>query len=419
MKIGIVGAGYVGLVTGLCLTEKGHDVLCLDVVEEKVRKINSGEPPIYEEGIGELMERNDLKATLNPEGLSDREAIFVAVPTPTKKSGEMETKFLRSAFESLSPLLSESWKVIVVKSTVVPGTTETLASTLPGEPGEDYGLAMNPEFLREGKAIGDFLRPDRIVIGAIDKRSGDTVEKIYAWSDAPILRTDIRTAEMIKYAANSFLATKISFINETANVCSRLGIDVQPVARAVGMDSRISPLFLNAGPGFGGSCFPKDVAALVGRAESVGYEPFLLKSVLHVNERQPLQILEWLDEELVSLEGKKIALLGLAFKAGTDDTRESRSIFLADKLLEQGAEVMAYDPEAVYEKVTKGEMRDVLEGAEAVVVMTDWPEIRDIDLEEAASLVARKLLLDGRRAIDPEKAKKAGFKYYGIGYPRP
>lgn len=415
MKVGVIGTGYVGLITGVCLASKGHEVTCVDVVREKVDKINSKKPPIFEEGLEELLKNVKLHATLDISEVSDCDVVFLAVPTPMKKNGEMETKFILSAAESLAPHLGR-WKVVVVKSTVVPGTTESLRPVL-GE--GNYGLAMNPEFLREGKAVEDFMHPDRIVLGTSDEKSAEVLEKLYEPFNAPIVKTDIRTAEMIKYAANSFLATKISFINEIANICSALGIDVQTVSKAIGMDRRISPMFLSAGPGFGGSCFPKDVSAIVSRAQSVGYEPKLLKTVLRVNDEQPDQIVRWLDHELVSLEDKRIAILGLAFKSGTDDTRESRSILLADMLLERGAEVVAFDPKAGYEKVRSLPLLECIKKAEAVVVMTDWPEVVGLDLNQAAGLVSNKLLIDARRAFQPEAAKKAGFKYYGIGYPLP
>ena len=419
MKVGIIGTGYVGLITGACFARLGHEVTCVDVVPEKVRQINEKKPPIYEEGLEELLKSVKLKATLDVSEVADCDAVFIAVPTPMKESGEMDTRFILSAVESLAPHIPKKWKVIVIKSTVVPGTTESLIPVLPGKPGKDYGLAMNPEFLREGKAIEDFTHPDRIVIGAFDRKSGDTVEKLYEKIDAKKIRTDIRTAEMIKYAANSFLATKISFINEIANICTRLGIDVETVAEAIGLDRRISPHFLSAGPGFGGSCFPKDVHAIISKAESVGYTPELLLSVLDVNDRQPLQVLDWLGRELPSVQKKKIALLGLAFKPGTDDIRESRSIILADKLLEEGADVVAFDPQAKYGKVKQSDLRGALKDAYAVIIMTDWPEIRDLDLKDAAKLVKNGLILDARRAISPEAAKKAGFRYYAIGYPLP
>lgn len=419
MKVGIIGTGYVGLITGVCLAKKGHEVTCVDVIPEKVEKINAKIPPIYEAGLEDLLKEVNLHATLDVSKIADAEVVFFAVPTPMKSSGEMELKYILSAAKSISPYLAQKYKVLVVKSTVVPGTTESLIPVLEGTVGKDYGLAMNPEFLREGKAIEDFMNPDRIVIGSYDKMSGDIVEKLYEPFDAPKIRTNIRTAELIKYAANSFLATKISFINEIANISSRLEIDVGVVSKAIGLDKRISPMFLMAGAGFGGSCFPKDVHAIVARAEGLGYNPRLLKSVLEVNDQQPIQILEWVDKELATLENKKIALLGLAFKSGTDDTRESRSILLADKLLEQGAKVFAYDPEATYNKVEETSINDAITDADAIIVMTDWPQIKNLDLEMASKLVKTKLIFDGRRAINPLSAKKAGFKYYGIGWPLP
>jgi len=347
----------VGTVTAACFAELGHNVVCIDIDPEKVDMINRGEPPIYEDGLEDLLAKHaskTLQATADyDDAVKNSDISFICVGTPSDDEGNIDLSIVRAASESLGAALAKknSYHVVVVKSTVVPQTTENVVvpiieKTSGQTAGVDFGAAMNPEFLREGKAVYDFMHPDKIVVGAIDKRSDDVVSALYAGLDCEITHADPSTAEMIKYVNNSFLATKISFSNEIGNICKKLGINTYQVMDAVGKDFRISPNFLNSGAGFGGSCFPKDVKALIGKAKEQGYEPILLNSVVKVNEVQPLLMLDMLESRLGDLSGLTIAVLGLAFKNDTDDIRESRSIPVIRALLDKGAVVTAYDPMA-------------------------------------------------------------------------
>ncbi|WP_445474405.1 nucleotide sugar dehydrogenase [Methanococcoides methylutens] len=422
MKVSIIGSGYVGSVTAACFAELGHEVICIDIDEKKVQMINDGIPPIWEEGLGELMAKHAEKhliATSDYDyAVQNTDVSFICVGTPSNEHGNIDLSIVGYACKSLGMAMAKKngYHIVVVKSTVVPETTEDIVIPLLEEhsgkvAGKDFGVAMNPEFLREGKAIYDFMHPDKIVIGSIDERTGALVSELYRNLDCEVTKTTPRTAEMIKYVNNSFLATKISFSNEVGNICKRLGIDTYEVMKAVGADFRISEYFLNSGAGFGGSCFPKDVRALIGKAKEIDYYPSLLESVIEVNELQPMQMIELLEKHAGDVKDKKVAVLGLAFKNETDDIRESRSIPVIRKLLELGADVTAYDPMAtdnmaeLIENISYYDSAaEALEGAIACLIMTEWDEFRKLDSEFAG--MKEKVVIDGRKMIDPEKLEE-------------
>jgi len=421
MHIGVIGAGYVGLVTGACLADTGNKVTLVDVDREKVDCINRGIPPIHEEGLEELLRRNQhrITASTSYHDLNEAGVLFICVGTPSAPDGSINLRYVEEAAGTIAGRLGDSWKLIVVKSTVIPGTTEEMVrpqlEKTGNRAGADFGLAMNPEFLREGKAVSDFQRPDRIVIGITDQRSEQLLRHLYAHYDAPLLVTTPTAAEMIKYASNALLATKISYANEIGNYCKQLGVDVYDVMAGVGMDHRISPHFLNAGAGFGGSCFPKDVRALISAGTEAGLSMELLRAVMDVNQRQPLRMLDLLEKHVGSLEGKRIAVLGLAFKPGTDDVRESCSLLVIEALLERGAVVVGYDPLAGanmqkhFPDILYAESaRDALHDADGCLLMTDWDEFRKLDFGG----MARPVVIDGRRLVDPER--RQGLTYEGI-----
>ncbi|MGD0081484.1 MAG: UDP-glucose/GDP-mannose dehydrogenase family protein [Methanoregula sp.] len=413
MKISVVGGGYVGLVTGTCFAELGHNVTIIEIDPEKVRAINNGKPPIYENGLEDLLKKNTarrLRASTGYKPVTDADIVFISVGTPPKPDGSANLAYIASASTSIGEALknTSTYCVVVVKSTVPPGTTDKIVRPAvlleSGKTEKEIGFAMNPEFLREGRAVEDFLHPDRIVIGSSDSRAGNRVAEVYTDIRAPVLRTGLTAAEMIKYASNAFLATKISFSNEIGNICKRLGIDVYEVMQGVGPDPRIGPRFLNAGAGFGGSCFPKDVSALISLAESCGEDPQLLRSVIEVNEQQPQRMIQLLERHVPSLNGKKIAVLGLAFKDNTDDIRDSRAIPVIEALVKKGARVAAYDPMAIpsmrklfpdIEYCVKVE--DALTAAEGCLVMTEWPEFSQLDKE--FDLMAQRVIIEGRRIL--------------------
>jgi UDPglucose 6-dehydrogenase len=411
MRITVVGGGYVGLVTGACFAELGHTVNIVEIDAEKAAAINAGRAPIHERGLDALLERHAgkrLRAGTDYGPVADADISFVCVGTPPAADGSADLSMVAAASRSIGEALRAGKKshTVVVKSTVPPGTTAGLVvpTVLERSGRDDVGFAMNPEFLREGRAVEDFLHPDRIVIGSRDDGSGDSVAAAYQGLSAPVVRCNLTAAEMIKYASNALLATKISFANEVGNVCKRLGIDVYEVMEGVGMDHRVSPHFLSAGAGFGGSCFPKDVAALVSLAESLGEEPSLLRSVLDVNDRQPLRMVRLLEERIGDLSGKRVAVLGLAFKDNTDDIRESRAIPVIAELLRRGATVAAYDPLAVasMRRVFPGidyaaSAADALRGADACLVMTEWPEFSDLNGE--FDLMRTRVVIEGRRIL--------------------
>jgi UDPglucose 6-dehydrogenase len=425
MKISVIGTGYVGTVSAACFAELGHQVVCVDIDPSKIDMLNSGVPPIYEDGLSELLEKHvgkNLSATSDYDfAINNSEVSFICVGTPSDKDGKIDLSIVKAASASLGKSLrnKRGYHVIVVKSTVVPETTEKVVlPILEKESGKklgDFGIAMNPEFLREGKAVHDFMNPDKIVVGSLDKKSGDIVASLYSGLNCEVTRTNPRTAEMIKYVNNAFLATKISFSNEVGNICKELGIDTYEVMKAVGKDFRIGPHFLNSGAGFGGSCFPKDVKALIGKSHEIGYEPTLLKSVIAVNEIQPLRMITLLKNKLPELKGKRIAVLGLAFKNDTDDIRESRSIPVIENLIEEGAKVCAYDKMAIenmkrifpdIEYCTSA--KDALSGADAGLIMTEWSEFKLLDME--FNVMKNKLIIDGRHMQNPRN----GVDYVGL-----
>ncbi len=435
-KIGVIGTGYVGLVSGACFADLGIKTTCLDVVEDKVNKINKGIPPIYEKGLDDLLnsvvvDRNLLQATLDrKKTLDESDIIFICLPTPSDKDGSINLKYVKEEIKELAKLYKnmDSYKTFVIKSTVIPGTTETTVKDLIEEysgkkAGIDFGLAMNPEFLMEGLAIENFTKPDRVVIGAYDEKSYNMVAELYSSFSCPILKTSLTEAEMIKYASNSFLALKVSYINEIANICERVNADVGVVAKGMGLDSRISSKFLRAGIGFGGSCFGKDVSALLSLSRDIKRESKLLAALLDVNETQPLRVIEMLSEVLPDLNNKKIALLGLAFKPGTDDMRDSRAIVIANKLTELGAIVKGYDPvaketaERVLPNINHEKSAiDALTDADACILATEWDEFRKLSADDF-SVMAGKVIIDGRRALDWKKLRENGFTVKVIGQP--
>ncbi|MGZ8665704.1 MAG: UDP-glucose dehydrogenase family protein [Solirubrobacterales bacterium] len=417
--IGVIGAGWVGLVTAACFAELGHPVIARDIVAEKVDALDAGELPIYEPGLGELVERNGERLTFTTEMrelLDGARLLFVCVDTPPTYSGDADLSRVRAVVEELSP---GSGHVLVMKSTVPAGTGQSIRRELSG-----LAYVSCPEFLKEGSAVEDFMHPDRVVIGAEpgDEEAAEAVAGVYAPLGGELVRTDVSSAEMIKLASNAFLATKISFINEIANVCEEVGADVGEVARGMGLDERIGASFLRPGIGYGGSCFPKDVNALKMLAGNTGYHFQLLNAVIEVNELQKRRVVGKLQKHLGSLVGKRIALLGLAFKPNTDDMREASSLVLAARLEGEGATVAAYDPvaedaarELLGSVELTGSALEALEGADAVVLVTEWPEFAELDWERAAGVMATPLLIDGRNYLDPERLRAAGFVYEGIG----
>lgn len=414
MDISVIGAGYVGLITAAGFAEKGHSVICVDIDEKKVASINKKKSPIYERGLNKILDTvvpKRLKASLNlKEAVMNTDVSFICVGTPSEEEGNIDLKCVEDVSKDVGGVLKDksTYHLVVVKSTVIPGTTEEtvipiLEKHSGKKAGKDFGVVMNPEFLREGMAIQDFMNPDRIVIGAIDGRSGDLLDSIYFDFTSPVLRTDLKTAEMIKYASNSLLAVKISFINEVGNMCKKMGIDVYDVAKGVGLDHRISPDFLRAGPGWGGSCFPKDVIALIRKAHELGIEPTLLQSALDVNKKQPQRFVD-LVKSKVPLKGKRVAVLGLAFKAGTDDVRDSPAIQIVNALLKEGASVVGYDPKAMEnaKKVLGDEIEyaksieDALQDADLALIVTDWEEFTKMDF----SHMKTKMVFDSRKILN-------------------
>jgi len=421
-RIGIFGAGWVGLVTGACFAELGHDVVVRDVVPEKIESLEHGRVPFHEQDVPELLERNAdrLMFTLDVNDLVGCEFLFVCVDTPPTYSGDADLSRVWTVIDELPELSGRP--ILVMKSTVPVGTGEKIRTGL-DQRGLDYiGYASNPEFLAEGRAVRDFMKPDRIVVGSFEVEDGDAVAQLYDTVDAPIVRSDVNSAEMIKLAANAFLMTRISFINEIANVCEATGADVVKVAEGVGLDNRLGPHFLRAGIGYGGSCFPKDSLALKQLASNSGYHFQLLSAVIEVNELQKRRVIGKLKRHLGTLHGKTVALLGLAFKANTDDMREAPSIVLASRLLAEGAVVRAWDPVADGGKLPRGvdvaaSVLDAVRGADAAVIVTEWDELRELASDEVRTAMANPLIVDGRNLLDPIETRRAGFAYEGIGRP--
>ena len=414
--LGIFGAGWVGLITGACFADLGHQVVIRDVVPEKVEALRSGSVPVHEPGLAELVERNQerLTFTLDLEELkADARIFFSCVDTPPLPSGEANLAPVWSVVEDLG---SMEGATLVMKSTVPVGTGERVRAELP----EGVGYVSNPEFLSEGRGIEDFTGPDRIVVGSFDDEHGDRVAALYAGFEAPLVRTSVASAEMIKLASNAFLATRISFINEIANVSEAVGADIDEVAQGMGLDKRIGTSYLRPGVGYGGSCYPKDVPFLKLLAGSSGYHFQLLTAVMEVNELQKRRVVGKLKKHLGELPGKTVALLGLAFKPNTDDMREAPSIVLAARLRAEGADVRAWDPLVTGHPELDGvviapSLLDALRNADAAVIVTEWPELEGLASAEVREAMRTPLIVDGRNLLDPEAVRAAGFDYEGIG----
>jgi len=422
-RIAMFGAGYVGLVTGACFADLGHDVVIRDVVPERIERLLAGEVPIYEPGLDEVLARNRdrLRFTLDVhEAVDGAEFLYVAVGTPPTYSGDADLSAVWSVVDEL-PTGLENRPVVVMKSTVPVGTGERIRERLDARGLAHVGYVSNPEFLAEGSAVEDFRRTDRIVVGAFESKDADRVVELHRGIETEIVRTDVPSAELVKLAANAFLSTRISFINEIANVCELVGADVVDVARGVGLDHRLGPHFLRAGIGFGGSCFPKDVTALKQLAGNSGYPFLLLQAVWEVNELQKRRVVSKLQRHLGSLRGRTIALLGLAFKPNTDDMREAPSRVIAYRLLAEGAEVRGWDPVARPDDLPGVELcdsvLDAVRDADAAVIVTEWAELRSLASSEVREAMARPLIVDGRNLLDPAQVREAGFEYEGIGRP--
>lgn len=450
MKISIIGTGYVGLVTGVCLAARGHQVICVDKQENIVKRINAAQSTIYEPGLDQLLEevvsKSNLQATTDlADAVMRTDVSIVAVGTPFGE-GKIDLSYIKQSVREIGNVLKnkDKYHVVCIKSTVVPTTTDTVVKNIleeaSGKKAGKFGLAMNPEFLREGKAVEDFINPDRIVIGAYDNKSFNTVKKIYKNQfKTPIIRVNLRTAEMIKYTSNSLLAALISYSNEVASICEETGgIDIREVLEAVTLDKRFNPRveglltnpemikYLRAGCGFGGSCFPKDVKALVAFADNRGYSAEMLKSVLTINETQPLRLVSKMETAIGDLQGKKVAVLGVAFKPDTDDVRESPALIVIKELLKKRAQVVAVDPIAI-ENSNKvipasgeslyysSDYKNALQDADAAVLVTSWPEYSAIPAEEFVMLMKTPVIVDGRRVYDKQAMKTAGIKYIGVG----
>jgi UDPglucose 6-dehydrogenase len=428
VNIAIIGSGYVGLVTGTCFAEVGHRVTCVDNNEEKVAMLRDGRVPIYEPGLEELIRQNVAAGRLKfssstPEAVASNEVIFIAVPTPPQPDGSVDMTYMEKVAREIAASLA-GYRVIVDKSTVPVRTGERVAQTIKryNKTQAEFDVVSNPEFLREGSAVADLMKPDRIVIGASSERAVAIMNNIYEPFHAPILTTDLNSAELIKHASNSFLALKISYINAVSIICEASGANIEMVAAGMGADHRIGRAFLNAGVGYGGSCFPKDLSAFIHIAEELGYDFRLLKEVEAVNESQRERFLKKMRDQLWVLKEKRIGLLGLAFKGNTDDVRSSVAIEIAKVLAAEGAHVRAYDPQAMQkakpllpgvEMVSRGE--DVADNADAIVLATEWPCFRQLDWPEMRRRSASPLLFDGRNLLDADRMRDTGFDYSSIG----
>ncbi|AHB87651.1 UDP-glucose dehydrogenase UgdH [Thermosynechococcus sp. NK55a] len=459
MRVCVIGTGYVGLVTGVCLAHIGHEVICIDNNIDKVKLLQQGESPIYEPGLTELLRgciasgRIRFSSDLGT-GVEFGEVLFIAVGTPALPNGETDTRYVEAVARGIGAHLHLGYKVIVNKSTVPIGSGDwvrmiildgvverepDLADAIKAggtHPPLDFDVVSNPEFLREGSAVYDTLNPDRIVLGSSSRRAiqimqelyGPIIERKYAVDPTlpavPVLVTDLSSAEMIKYAANAFLATKISFINEIANICDRVGADVVQVAKGIGLDSRIGEKFLQAGLGWGGSCFPKDVSALIHTAEDYGYDAQLLKAAVQVNQRQRFIVIEKLQQVLKILKGKTIGLLGLTFKPNTDDLRDAPALNLIEELHRLGAKVKAYDPlvsqsglrSGLSHVIVETDLLHLADGCDALVLVTDWPQFQEVDYGALAKVMHQPVIIDGRNFLDRKGLESLGFRYVGIGH---
>ncbi len=431
MQIAVIGTGYVGLVTGACFAEFGVDVTCVDIDEEKINGLSAGEMPIYEPGLEQLVTKNTQAGRLRfttdiKQAVEQALVIFLAVGTPPKSDGSPDMSFVESAVRSVAEHMN-GYKVIVTKSTVPIGTGEHIRQLVSDNQKSkfNFGVVSNPEFLREGAAINDFMRPDRVVIGSRDEEAVAIMRDLYRplyLIEAPFVVTSIEAAELTKYAANAFLATKISFINEVANLCDRIGCDVHDVAKAIGMDRRIGSKFLHPGPGFGGSCFPKDTQALSSVARQFGCDSLIVDSVIEVNRRQRRAMLPKIEKLVGGLEGKTIAVLGLAFKPETNDIREAPALDIIKDLLNAGARVRAYDPVAMIETAEllpevnyADDEYSAVTGADALVLVTEWNQFRALDMKRIHDLMKTGKVADLRNIYEPEDMRELGFEYVGIG----
>jgi UDPglucose 6-dehydrogenase len=423
-RIGIFGAGYVGLVTGACFADLGHDVVVRDVIPERIEALQAGRVPIFEPGLDEVLERNRgrISFTLDvAEAVDGAEFLYVAVGTPPTYSGDADLSAVWTVVDEI-PDDVPGRPLLVMKSTVPVGTGEHVRARLDARGLTNVGYVSNPEFTAEGTAVADFMHPDRVVVGGFEEDDAERVVALHQGIGGEIVRTDVHSAELVKLAANAFLSTRVSFINEIANVCELVGADVVDVARGVGLDHRLGPHFLKAGIGFGGSCFPKDVTALKQLAGNSGYPFLLLQAVWEVNELQKRRVVQKLERRLGSLRGRTVALLGLAFKPNTDDTREAPSRVIAARLIAEGAEVRGWDPVARPDDLPGVELcdsvLDAVRGADAAIVVTEWPELRDVlPSDEVRDAMARPLIIDGRNLLDAAAVVAAGFEYEAIGRP--
>jgi len=423
VRVAVFGAGYVGLVTSACFADLGHEVVVRDVVAEKIEALRAGHVPIHEHGLEGLLGRNAerLRFTTDVgEAVDGADVVYIAVGTPPTYSGDADLSAVWTVVDELPEV--ERRIVVAMKSTVPVGTGRSIRHRLDDRGLSNVGYVSNPEFTAEGTAVRDFMQPDRIVIGAFHLDDGDTIARLHHGIEAPMVRCDVPSAEMIKLAANAALVTRISFINEIANVCEATGADVTTVAEGIGLDRRIGPAFLRAGIGFGGSCFPKDSLALKQLAANSGYNFQLLNAVIEVNELQKRRVVGKLERRLGPLRGKRIALLGLAFKPGTDDMREAPSLVLAGRLLSEGADVTAWDPVADGTDHLHGveiaeTALEALDGADAAVLVTEWPELRNLDWAAAGKRMRQRIVVDGRNFLDPDALRALGFAYEGIGRP--
>lgn len=426
INIGIIGTGYVGLVTGACFAKIGHNVICSDIDEEKINKLKKGGCTIYETGlpqiIKESVERGNLTFTTDNKEMVDKsEFIFICVGTPEHDDGGADLSYIFSSCEDIARNMTEN-KYIIIKSTVPVTALDSIRKTILNNTDIDFKLLSNPEFLAQGAAVEDFLNPERIIIGADNKEDAQQLAKLYDAINAPIVIQNIPSAMITKYAANAFLAMKISFINAIANVCEKVGADVENVAEGLGYDKRIGKLFLRAGIGYGGSCFPKDTKALYHMAEEVGYEFNLMKDVIEINSNQRQLVVNKLTKQLGNLKGKQVTVLGLAFKPNTDDLREAPSVYLIDDLMKKGCLIKVFDP--VIEKLNGFNGLDIskdvykaAKDADAIVVVTDFPELLDIDYSKIAHLVKNKVIVDGRNILSASDLRTLGFNYSSIGRP--
>ena len=430
VRIAIVGSGYVGLVSGICFAEIGHSVICVDNNKEKIRKLKKGLMPIYEPGLGALLLKNMKNGRLKfsdsvKKAVTVSDAIFIAVNTPPRPDGSCDLQYVEAVSREVA-LSMNGYKVIVEKSTVPASTGRKIKQTVKiyNRKNIPFDVVSNPEFLREGKAIGDFLKPDRIVIGVESKKAEELMRRIYAPVKAPLIVTNTETSELIKHASNSFLATKISFINAVANIAERVGADIKDVSLAMGLDKRIGGRFLDAGIGFGGSCFPKDVLAFIHMAHEAGIDFRLLKEVYGINDTQRMTVIDKLKDIVWNIEGKRIAVWGLAFKPDTDDLRNAPAIDIVRELLKFNAQVCVYDPVAMegFKKIFGKEKNlkyapamTAVKGADALMLLTEWEEFAKADMKKVKSLMRVPALIDGRNFYDPAKMKKLGFLYRGVG----